>query len=205
MRGSDSQGLDAGHLHPDPAVQVQAWVDEAAAAGVHEPTAMVLATVDAEGQPSVRAVLLKGLDARGAVFYTNYESAKARDLEANPRAALALVWPALYRQVRIAGTVTRTSAQESDAYFASRPPGSRIGAWASPQSAVIADRTELEARVAEVAARHPDGLPRPAHWGGYRVSLDRVELWQGRPDRLHDRLRYVRDPAGGWRVERLAP
>lgn len=205
MRGSDSQGLDAGDLHPDPAVQVQAWVDEAAAAGVHEPTAMVLATVDAEGQPSVRAVLLKGLDARGAVFYTNYQSAKAQDLEANPRAALALVWPALYRQVRIAGTVTRTSEEESDAYFASRPPGSRIGAWASPQSAVIADRAELEARVAEVAAGHPDGLPRPAHWGGYRVSLERVELWQGRPDRLHDRLRYVRDPAGGWRVERLAP
>lgn len=198
-------GLEPADLHPDPAVQVQAWVDAAITAGVAEPTAMTLATADAAGRPSARAVLLKGLDGRGAVFYTNYGSAKARDLEANPHAALALVWPALFRQVRIAGAVTRTSDEESDAYFASRPTGSRLSAWASPQSAVIADRAALQARVAEVAARHPEGLPRPAHWGGYRVALDRVELWQGRPDRLHDRLRYTRAPGGGWRLDRLAP
>lgn len=198
-------GLEPVDVHPDPAVQVQAWLDAALAADVVEPTAMSLATADAEGRPSVRAVLLKGLDARGAVFYTNYGSAKARDLEANPHAALALVWPALFRQVRITGTVTRTSAEESDAYFASRAPGSRLGAIASPQSEVIADRAVLERRIAEAAAHHPDGLPRPSHWGGYRVALDRVELWQGRPDRLHDRLRYSRASSGGWRIDRLAP
>lgn len=198
-------GLDVSDLDPDPSVQVQAWVDAARAAGVEEPTAMTLATADPQGRPSVRAVLLKALDARGAVFFTNYRSDKARDLDANPHAALALVWPGLYRQVRIAGAVTRTSPEESDAYFATRPAGSRLSAMASPQSAVIADRSALEARVVEMAARHPDGLPRPAHWGGYRVALDRVEFWQGRPDRLHDRLRYTRLPAGGWRIERLAP
>lgn len=199
------QGLDVSDLDPDPAVQVQAWVDAAIAAGVTEPTAMTLATADVHGRPSVRAVLLKGLDERGAVFYTNYASAKARDLTANPQAALALVWPALYRQVRIAGPVTRTSEEESDAYFASRPPGSRLSAWASPQSAVITHRADLTRRVAEVAARHPDGLPRPPHWGGYRVGLEQVELWQARPDRLHDRLRYTQTGDGDWRIERLAP
>ncbi|MEX0657517.1 MAG: pyridoxamine 5'-phosphate oxidase [Egibacteraceae bacterium] len=198
-------GLEPADLHAEPAVQVQTWLDAARAAGVVEPTAMTLATADAAGRPSVRAVLLKGLDAQGAVFYTNYGSAKARDLDENPHAALALVWPALHRQVRIAGAVTRTSAEESDAYFASRAPGSRLGAIASPQSEVIADRAVLERRIAEAAARHPDGLPRPPHWGGYRVALDRVELWQGRPDRLHDRLRYVSAPGDGWRIERLAP
>jgi len=199
------QGLDVPDLHPDPAVQVQEWVDAAVTAGVAEPTAMTLATADVLGRPSVRAVLLKGLDERGAVFYTNYRSAKARDLDANPQAALALVWPTLYRQVRITGPVTRTSEAESDTYFATRPPGSRLSAWASPQSAVIAERADLTRRVAEVAARHPDGLPRPAHWGGYRVALEQVELWQARPDRLHDRLRYAQCDDGSWRIERLAP
>lgn len=198
-------GLDVSDLHPDPAVQVQGWIDAAVAAGLVEPTAMSLATADAEGRPSVRAVLLKALDARGAVFFTNYNSAKARDLAANPHAALALVWPALFRQVRIAGPVTRTSTEESDAYFTTRAPGSRLSAWASPQSAVISDRAMLAARVAEMAAAHPEGLPRPAHWGGYRVALERVELWQARPDRLHDRLRYTRTPAGGWSIDRLGP
>lgn len=198
-------GLDVPDLHPDPATQIQAWVDAATAAGVVEPTAMSLATADADGRPAVRAVLLKGLDERGAVFYTNYHSAKARDLDANPHAALALVWPALHRQVRIAGPVTRTTPEESDAYFAARPVGSRISAWASPQSEVIADRAVLQERVSDVAVRHPDGLPRPAHWGGFRVALDRVEIWQGRPDRLHDRLCYTRASGGGWQLHRLAP
>lgn len=197
--------LDVSDLHPDPAVQVQAWIDDAVAAGMVEPTAMTLATADTEGRPSVRAVLLKALDARGAVFFTNYRSPKARDLAVNPHAALAFVWPALFRQVRITGLATRTSTEESDAYFATRPLGSRLGAWGSPQSAVIADRAVLETRVAQVAAVHPDGLPRPAHWGGYRVALEHVELWQGRPDRLHDRLRYIRRSADGWDIQRLAP
>jgi len=198
-------GLDVSDVHPDPVVQLRRWLQAAIAADVAEPTAMTLATADAHGRPSARTVLLKGLDGRGAVFFTNYASAKARDLEANPRAALVLLWVALARQVRITGAVARTTAEESDAYFATRPPGSRLSAWASPQSAVVADRDELTRRVAEVAARHPAGLPRPPHWGGYRVRLDEVELWQGRPDRLHDRLRYASTGPATWRVERLAP
>lgn len=198
-------GLELSAVHPDPVVQLRRWLQAAVAADVAEPTAMTLATADAGGRPSARTVLLKGLDGRGVVFFTNYRSPKARDLDVNPQAALVLLWVPLQRQVRITGPVTQTSAEESDAYFATRPAGSRLSAWASPQSAVIADRGELTRRVADVAARHPDGLPRPPHWGGYRVGLDEVELWQARPDRLHDRLRYTRTGPARWRLERLAP
>lgn len=197
--------LDIADLHADPATQVRAWLDAATRAGEAVPTAMTLATADLAGRPSARTVLLKGLDSAGVVFFTNYESDKARELDANPHAALVLHWAVSQRQVRVTGPVTRTSEEESDAYFVTRPPGSRVSAWASPQSTVIADRGVLERRVTEVAARHPDGLPRPAHWGGYRVGLARVELWQGRPDRLHDRLRYTQTGPGTWRIERLAP
>lgn len=196
--------LDAADLAPEPVPQLRAWLDDAVAAGAPEPTAMTLATADAQGRPSARTVLLKGLDERGVVFYTNYRSAKARELAANPHAALVLHWPTLQRQVRITGTVGRTSAAESDAYFASRPLGSQLGAWASAQSEVLTDRASLEAAMAAVRARYPAAVPRPAHWGGYRVRVDAAEFWQARPDRLHDRLRYVAAPPG-WRIERLAP
>lgn len=197
--------LDIGDLHADPATQVRAWLAAAIEAGEAVPTAMTLATADLAGRPSARTVLLKGVDAAGVVFFTNYRSDKARELDANPQAALVLHWAISQRQIRVSGPVTRTSEEESDAYFATRPPGSRLSAWASPQSAVIADRGVLERRVTEVADRHPDGLPRPPHWGGYRVGLARVEFWQGRPDRLHDRLRYTQTGDGDWRIERLAP
>lgn len=197
--------LDIGDLHADPATQVRAWLAAAIEAGEAVPTAMTLATADLAGRPSARTVLLKGVDAAGVVFFTNYRSDKARELDANPQAALVLHWAISQRQIRVSGPVTRTSEEESDAYFATRPPGSRLSAWASPQSAVIADRGVLERRVTEVADRHPDGLPRPPHWGGYRVGLARVEFWQGRPDRLHDRLRYTQTEDGDWRIERLAP
>lgn len=197
--------LDTDDLHPDPATQVRAWLASATQSGAPVPTAMTLATADLAGHPSARTVLLKGVDGAGIVFFTNYRSAKGRELDANPHAALVLHWAVQQRQVRVSGPVTRTSEEESDAYFRTRPPGSRISAWASPQSTVIADRADLERRVTEVAARSPDGLPRPPHWGGYRVGLARVEFWQGRPDRLHDRLRYTRTDSGSWHIERLAP
>ena len=185
------------------------WFDEARAAGVREPNAMTLATADADGRPSARVVLLKGLDARGFVFYTNYRSRKGEDLTANPRAALAFWWEPLERQVRIEGDVERVAEEVSDAYFASRPRGSRLGAWASEQSRVVPSREALEARLEEVEEKYDDGhIPRPPHWGGYRVVPARFEFWQGRPNRLHDRLEYV--PAGGpdgtgWGIRRLAP
>lgn len=197
--------LDEQSADPDPFVQFRAWLDAAMTAVLHEPTAMVLATVGMDGRPAARAVLLKGVDARGFVFFTNYESRKARDLAANPFAALTFLWAELGRQVRVEGTVERVSAEESEAYFATRARGSRIGAWASPQSRVVANREDLERRVAEAAARFEgDAVPRPPHWGGYRVVPDVIEFWQGRPDRLHDRLVYRRD-AADWRIERLAP
>jgi pyridoxamine 5'-phosphate oxidase len=199
-------GLFEADVDPDPVVQFERWFDDARAADLVEPSAMTLATATADGVPSARMVLLRGVDARGFVFYTNYESRKAAELAANPRAALVFWWGALQRQVRVEGRVQRTSQEESAAYFRTRPPGSRLSAWASPQSRVIPGRAVLDERVAELAARHPDGdIPLPPFWGGYRLVPEVVELWQQRPNRLHDRLRYTRTPDGGWRIQRLAP
>jgi pyridoxamine 5'-phosphate oxidase len=193
-------------VDPDPIGQFQAWFDEAALGDVPEVNAMALATASLDGRPSVRMVLLRGFDERGFSFFTNYESRKARELEENPRAALVIFWHELERQVRIEGRVERVSDEESDRYFHGRPAGSRIGAWASPQSRVIAGRDALEALYAEVESRYADDtIPRPANWGGYRVVPDSIEFWQGRPNRLHDRLVYSRRPDGGWTIERLAP
>ena len=167
---------------------------------------MTLATVDADGTPSARMVLLKGFDERGFVFYTNYGSPKASDLERNPGAALVFYWAELERQVRVSGTVARVSHEESEAYFRTRALGSRLGAWASAQSTVISGRAPLEQRLGEVTARFADGdVPLPPFWGGYIVTPQSIEFWQGRPNRLHDRLRYLRQPDGTWIVERLSP
>ena len=190
----------------DPVRQLAAWLEEAAAAGVTEPNAMTLATASADGVPSARMVLLKGVDDRGLVFYTNYGSRKGDELAANPRAALVLYWAPLERQVRVEGRVEKVSREESAAYFASRPRGSRLGALASPQSAVVAGRSVFEERLAELETAHPgEDVPLPDNWGGYLVVPEVVELWQGRPNRLHDRLRYRADGRGGWIRERLAP
>jgi pyridoxamine 5'-phosphate oxidase len=207
MHGEEvREGLVEADLDPDPVVQFGRWFDDAGAAGLVEPSAMTLATAGADGAPSARMVLLRGVDQRGFVFYSNYESRKAAELAANPRAALVFWWGELQRQVRVEGPVERTSQEESAAYFRTRPPGSRLSAWASPQSRVIPGRAVLDERVAEVAARHPDGdVPLPPFWGGYRLVPEVVELWQQRTNRLHDRLRYTRTPDGGWRIERLAP
>jgi pyridoxamine 5'-phosphate oxidase len=206
MRNEDVRaGLFEADVDPDPVVQFGRWFDDARAADLVEPSAMTLATASADGVPSARMVLLRGVDQRGFVFYTNYESRKAAELAANPRAALVFWWGELQRQVRVEGPVQPTSQEESAAYFRTRAPGSRLSAWASPQSRVIPGREVLDQRVAELAARHPDGdVPLPPFWGGYRLVPEVVELWQQRPNRLHDRLRYTRTP-GGWRIERLAP
>jgi len=199
--------LDEESVERDPIRQFGLWYDAAVAAGVPEPEAMTLATATPDGRPSARIVLLRGFDARGFCFFTNYDSRKGHELAANPHAALTFHWAILERQVRIEGRVERTTAAESDAYFHSRPSTSRIGAWSSPQSAVIADRTALEALYASFRAEHADdaAIPRPAHWGGFRLVPERIEFWQGRPSRLHDRLRFRRDAHGGWILERLAP
>jgi pyridoxamine 5'-phosphate oxidase len=193
-------------VDPNAIRQFERWFDEAMKAGVAEPDAMTLATATPDGRPSARVVLLRGVDDRGFVFFTNYDSRKGRELAANPWAALVLFWHELERQVRVEGQVRRVSVQESDHYFQSRPAGSRIGAWASPQSEVIKSRESLEIRCQELEKSFEDGtIPRPPNWGGFRLVPETIEFWQGRPSRLHDRLRYTRREQSKWLVERLAP
>lgn len=196
--------LEVSDVAASPFSQFDAWFGEAMKAELPEPNAMTLATCDAAGRPSARVVLIKGFDERGMVFFTNYQSRKGQDLAANNRAALLFFWPELERQIRIEGRVETVSAADSDAYYQSRPALSRIGAWASPQSQVLASRTELEARFAAFSAEHGENPPRPAHWGGYRVVPSFFEFWQGRRSRLHDRICY-RLADGEWKLHRLAP
>jgi pyridoxamine 5'-phosphate oxidase len=200
------RGLHESDLDEDPIRQFQVWFDAAVEAGLPEPDAMTLATASTDGKPSARMVLLKLADERGFVFFTNYESRKGRELADNPRAALVLFWVELERQIRIEGRVEPVTAAESDAYFHSRPLGSQLGAAASHQSRVIPGREELEKRVAELEKQYQGGeIPRPDYWGGYRVVPEVIEFWQGRPNRLHDRLRYRRNGEDRWIIERLSP
>jgi pyridoxamine 5'-phosphate oxidase len=198
------KNLDEGDVDSDPLAQFSKWLDEAIRAEALEPTAMNLSTVDARGRPAGRIMLLKGVDDRGFVFFTNYGSRKGRDLGAHPAAALTFLWKELERQVRIEGTIEKVDGAESDAYYRVRPLGSRIGAWASPQSDVVANRDWLERRMQEYAAKFGEDPPRPPHWGGYRVIPDAMEFWQGRQSRLHDRIAY-RLENGKWIRNRLAP
>ena len=204
VRGS----LTAEDLGGDPLAAVRLWIDEAANEGTVEPNAMALATADGAGRPSLRFVLCKGVDARGLTFYTNFESRKGRELTARPWAAATFWWDRMERQVRLEGAVARVAAAEADAYFASRPHGSRVGAWASPQSTVVTDRTVLERMVDEVASTYPEGseVPRPPFWGGFRIEPVRIEFWQGRANRVHDRIAFERsDVESNWKSARLAP
>jgi pyridoxamine 5'-phosphate oxidase len=207
----DRDTLDESRAALDPFVQFKAWIDDALAADLREPNAMTLATVGADGNPSARIVLLRGWDERGFVFFTNYVSAKGRDIETRPVAALVFFWDKLERQVRITGSVEKLAPDESDAYFALRPRGSRLSAWASPQSQTVPDRAALDEGMAEAERRFAGiDVSRPPYWGGYRVKPVRFEFWQGRPNRVHDRLAYVaaveaHGGAAGWTRERLGP
>jgi pyridoxamine 5'-phosphate oxidase len=197
--------LEEADLVDGPVITLQRWLQQAVDADVREPHAMVLSTVGRDGAPSSRVVLLRELDERGLVFFTNYESKKGLDLLHDPRVAISFFWPTLERQVRVTGVTERTTREETSAYFATRPRGSQIGAWASPQSRALT-RGELESRVRELEARYADGeVPPPAHWGGYRVVPSSFEFWQGRPSRLHDRLAFHRSSGDAWILVRLAP
>lgn len=200
----ETVGITMEGLGVDPVRQFEAWMSEAIDLGVTYPDAVVLSTADARGRPSSRAVLLKGVDARGFVFYSNYQSTKGTDLAENPMAALLFLWQEVHRQVRVAGIVARTTAAESDAYFASRPRGAQLAAAISAQSRPVADRETLERAVAELDAATPGEVPRPEHWGGYRLYPQEIEFWQGRRNRLHDRILYVRS-GDEWTRSRLAP
>jgi pyridoxamine 5'-phosphate oxidase len=204
-RDYQAKSLSETDVDADPVKQFVRWLNEAIDAKATEPNAMTLATATPDGVPSGRIVLLKGVDADGFSFFTNYQSRKGQELEANPRAALVFYWPELERQVRVEGTVRRTTDEESDRYFTRRPPAARVGSAASPQSQVLASRAELDQRAADLLRQYPSGeVPRPDHWGGYRVVPTRVEFWQGRPSRLHDRIDYVQRN-GAWATRRLAP
>lgn len=201
-----AHGLRRAELHSDPVQQFSAWFAAALAAEIRDVNAMSLATATRDGKPSVRIVLLKGFDESGFSFFTNYDSGKGRDLDANPFAEMVFYWPQLERQVRISGAVERTSREDSAAYFHSRPLGSQLGAWVSKQSEVIDARKILDARLNEMTERFENGeIPLPPHWGGYRLKPDKFEFWQGRPNRLHDRFRYSRKAHGPWLIDRLAP
>jgi pyridoxamine 5'-phosphate oxidase len=201
----ETAGLDHSDLVADPVHQFTAWYEQAAAAGVAEPNAFTLSTIDNLGMPNGRVVLARGVDDRGVTFYTNYSSAKSREMSATTTAAGTFAWLDLHRQVRFRGDVARLSAEESDAYFASRPRESQLGAWASPQSEVISDRSELDQRLVNARTRFGDGpIPRPEGWGGWLITPMEWEFWQGRPSRLHDRFRYTRSDTG-WTINRLAP
>ena len=200
-------GLTKANATKDPIRQFERWFDDANATGMSEQDAvsLTLATADKEGQPCARIVLMKSFDDQGFVFYTNYDSRKGQELEDNPRACLLFYWSPLWRQVRIEGAVEKVSEAESDEYFHSRPPGSKVGAWASDQSRPVESREQLEKQFEEFNWKFADNVPRPPHWGGYRVKPEVIEFWQGRENRLHDRLQYTLQKDGGWLIERLAP
>ncbi|HEX4867241.1 MAG TPA: pyridoxamine 5'-phosphate oxidase [Acidimicrobiales bacterium] len=207
-REYESHPLEAADLAPEPIAQIQRWLADWVANTPHEPSAIVLTTADPRGRPSARNVLLRRIDERGLVFFTSYRSRKAQDLAANPQASILFSWVPVLRQIHVVGSVARVDAAESDAYWATRPRGSQLAAWASEQSSQLADRAILERRFAEVEERYQGGeVPRPPHWGGFRLVPDSVELWQGRANRMHDRLRYQHPDgqARGWEIVRLAP